>query len=267
MTAMNYFRLTTRSHMILVVLATLGVLCSSGCASTKKSWRFAKNGDFKRAVGLKSDKPLPPETPVRLVSTWTDTVLNQAGKSPQRGFGGKLVFFKPDSEEPVRVDGQLVVYAFDESDREAHETHPSRKYVFPRDEFLRHESDTQLGASYSVWLPWDEVGGNMKQISLIARFEPHGGPTVLGEQTKHLLPGVSKDNPEMLVSPGVGKVDMAQHTERTKLQTVQQISAEVPVEPSKVESAESPKVDTQATTPTSTTIELPKKWERRLGSK
>jgi hypothetical protein len=263
---MNFHSLTTRSRLTLVAVAALAVLTASGCASTKKSWRYAKNGDFKRAVGLKSDKPLPPETPVRLVSTWTDTVLQKSGTTPQRGFGGKLVFFKQDSEEAVRVDGQLVIYAFDESDREPHETHPSRKYVFPRDEFVRHESESQLGPAYSVWLPWDEVGGNMKQISLIARFEPHGGPTVLGEQTKHLLPGVSREDPEILVSPGVSKVDMAQHTERTKLQTVRQLSAEMPVEPSQAESAETPKSSPQSTSPTSTTIELPKKWERRLGA-
>jgi hypothetical protein len=262
---MNFRSLTTRSRLTLVAIAALAILTASGCASTKKSWRYAKNGDFKRAVGLKSDKPLPPETPVRLVSTWTDTVLQKPGTTPQRGFGGKLVFFKPDSEEPVRVDGQLVIYAFDESDREPHETHPSRKYVFPRDEFVRHESESQLGPAYSVWLPWDEVGGNMKQISLIARFEPHGGPMVLGEQTKHLLPGTSRENPEMLVSPGVGKVDMAQHTERTMLQTVRQLSAEMPVESPQGKSAETPKVETSATAPASTTIELPKKWERRLG--
>jgi hypothetical protein len=258
---MNIRSFTNQSHLILVVVTAISVM-ASGCAATKKSWRFARNGDFKRAVGLKSDKPLPPETPVRLVSTWTDTVLNQAGKPSQRGFGGKLVFFKRDSEEPVRVDGQLVIYAFDESDREPHETHPSRKYVFPREEFVRHESESQLGPAYSVWLPWDEVGGNMKQISLIARFEPHGGPTVLGEQTKHLLPGVSRENPEMLVSPGVSKVDMAQHTERTKVQQVRQLSAEFPVE-----AIEAPKTEPRLDTPTSTTIELPKKWERRLGAK
>lgn len=263
---MNIHSLKIRSRMKLVTVVALAVLTASGCASTKKSWRFAKNGDLKRAVGLKSDKPLPPETPVRLVSTWTDTVLQKAGTTPQRGFGGKLVFFKTDSEEPVRVDGQLVIYAFDESDREPHETHPSRKYVFPRDEFVRHESESQLGPAYSVWLPWDEVGGNMKQISLIARFEPHGGPTVLGEQTKHLLPGVSRENPEMLVSPGVGKVDMAQHVERPKLQTVRQLSAQMPIETSSMQSAELPKTEDKPTTPASTTIELPKKWERRLGA-
>jgi hypothetical protein len=238
------------------------VIGTSGCATTKKSWKFAKNGDFKRAVGLKSSKPLPPEVPVRLVSTWTDTVLQRSGAAPQRGFGGRLVFFKGDSEEPVRVDGQLVVYAFDETDRKPHETHPSRKYIFPREEFTRHESDSQLGASYSVWLPWDEVGGNIKQISLIARFEPHGGNTVLGEQTKHLLPGISPRDPEYLVnSSGVGEVNIAQHTERPAVEkVVQQMSAEMPIEePAAKSTAE--KSESKSST---TTIALPKKWERRL---
>jgi hypothetical protein len=234
-----------------------------GCASTKKSWKFAKNGDFKRAVGLKSSKPLPPEVPARLVSTWTDTVLQRSGKPPQRGFGGRLVFFTKESEDPVRVDGQLVIYAFDETDREPHETHPSRKYIFPREEFARHESDSQLGSSYSVWLPWDEVGGDMKQISLIARFEPHSGNTVLGEQTKHLLPGISKNNPEFLVqSGGVSEVNIAQHTERpTVRNVVQQMSADIPADEST--SGAMNKAETKSST---TTIALPKKWERRLST-
>jgi hypothetical protein len=50
-------------------------------------------------------------------------------------------------------------------------------------------SKSELGPSYSFWLPWDEVGGPQTEISLIARFEPNGGSIVIGEQTKHLLPG------------------------------------------------------------------------------
>ena len=253
-----------RSRISIVALLLGAMLVGMpGCASTKKSWKFAKNGDFKRAVGLKSSKPLPPEVPARLVSTWTDTVLQRSDKAPQRGFGGRLVFFTKESEDPVRVDGQLVIYAFDETDREPHETHPSRKYVFPREEFARHESDSQLGASYSVWLPWDEVGGNMKQISLIARFEPNSGNTVLGEQTKHLLPGISKTDPDYLVkSGGVGEVNIAQHTERPIVKNVvQQISAEMPVDEAKIAAAKKPENKSSTTT-----IALPKKWERRLST-
>ena len=250
-----------RKCFTLVALSCLIAFSAvSGCASTKKSWQHVKNGDLKRAVGMKSSKPAPPEIPARIVSTWTDTVLQRTGKTPQRGFGGRLVFFTRDSEEPVRVDGQLVVYAFDETDRAPHETHPSRKYVFPRDEFARHESESQLGASYSVWLPWDEVGGNMKQISLIARFEPEGGNYVMGEQTKHLLPGLSKTATEHLVQEGgVGAVDIAQHTEKpTTRSVIRQLSAEMPVQEEVAPPAK------PAAEMSTTTISLPKKWENRL---
>jgi hypothetical protein len=232
------------------------LLGTSGCTST---WKHVKNKDFKRAVGMKSDKPLPPEIPVRIVSTWTDTVLQRAGKTPQRGFGGRLLFFTRESEDPVRVDGQLVVYAFDETDRKPHETHPTRKYVFPAEEFARRESASKLGPSYSVWLPWDEVGGNVKQISLIARFEPDGGTYVMGEQTKHMLPGISKADPEQLVEPGgVGPVKIAQHSERPVVENdVKQISAEEPIAESKVANKNDGEIST-------TTIALPKKWQERL---
>jgi hypothetical protein len=164
-----------------------------GCASDSKKWKFA-NLDPRHTLGLKKEEEKPePEVPTRLVATWTETVLNTAGEKPKRGFGGRIAFFKRESEDPIRVDGQLVVYAFDETSRPSHETHPTRKYIFPPEEFVRHEGDSKLGPSYSFWLPWDEVGGAQRNISLIARFEPKGGPILVGEQTKHFLPGSSPD--------------------------------------------------------------------------
>ena len=172
------------------LLLLLGCLAGAGCSlGQRDGWKFA-DWDVRRSIGWKKDKP-DPEVPARMVTTWTDSVLHTVGQESKRGFGGRLIFFSGESEDPVRVDGQLVVYAFDETDRPTHETHPTRKYVFPAEQFVKHESDTQLGASYSVWLPWDAVGGKQKKVSLIARFEPQGGAIVMGEQTRHLLPGVT----------------------------------------------------------------------------
>ena len=248
--------------LLLAIVSLAMLLTMPGCATTKKSWKYAKHGDFKRAVGLNSSRPAPPEIPNHMVSTWTDTVLQRTDQAPQRGFGGRLMFFMPGSEDPVRVDGQLVVYAFDETNREKHETHPTRKYVFPRDEFARHESESELGPSYSVWLPWDEVGGKMKQVSMIAKFEPHGGTYVMGEQTKHLLPGLSDQPAEYLVNQGgVGPVEIAQHTEQPVVQNaVKPISAEMPIAAAKTPAKKS------STELSTTTIALPKRWEQRLGA-
>ena len=130
-----------------------------------------------------------PETPKRIVSTWTDAVLHQSGKPPQRGFGGRLIFYGNDDEKPVTVDGQLVIYAFNESNREPTDNKPTRRYVFPPEQMARRMSKSEIGPSYSIWLPWDNAGGTQTEVSLIARFEPKVGPIVIGEQARHLLPG------------------------------------------------------------------------------
>jgi hypothetical protein len=136
------------------------------------------------------DKDKPQEgIPVRMVGTWTDTVMTQPGQKTQRGFGGRIMFYDKEGKKPILVDGQLVVYAFDETGREPTDNKPTRRYVFPADQMPIHMSKSELGASYSFWLPWDEAGGPKTEVGLICRFEPKGGGVVTGEQTKHLLPG------------------------------------------------------------------------------
>src|SRR3954451_6497886 len=138
------------------------------------------------------DKDKPQEgTPVRMVGTWTDTVLSQPGQKPQRGFGGRILFYDKEGKKPILVDGQLVVYAFDEAGRDQTDNKPTRRYVFPAEQMAMHMSKAELGASYSFWLPWDEAGGPKTTISLISRFEPKGGAVVTSEQTKHILPGTT----------------------------------------------------------------------------
>ncbi|MEM9657461.1 MAG: hypothetical protein AAF961_03785, partial [Planctomycetota bacterium] len=196
-------RLTTRCASDPLGVALLGVMfliSAAGCRSVQSGDAAADDGwDVRKALGWQSDEPPPPEIPNRLVATWTHTVQHRPGQTPVRGFGGRIVFFGAKDQEPVRVDGQLVVYAFDEQDRESYETRPTKRFIYPAEQFVRHESQSKIGPSYSVWIPWDKVGGDQKNISLITRFEPRGGPLILGEQTRHLLPGV----PQQLVRSGV----------------------------------------------------------------
>jgi hypothetical protein len=164
---------------------SLFALASSGCSVPKKASDLKPSKLF--SLG---DEDEPEEgVPVRMETTWTDTVLNQPGQKPQRGFGGRLIFYGKDDHKPILVDGQLVVYAFDETGREPTDNKPTRRYVFPGDQMPARMSKTEIGASYSFWLPWDEAGGPQTEVSLICRFEPKGGAVVVSEQTRHLLPG------------------------------------------------------------------------------
>ncbi len=170
---------------LVVCFAVMSLAGIAGCSVPKKASDLKPSKLF--SLG---DEDEPEEgIPVRMEGTWTDTVLNQAGQKPQRGFGGRLIFYGREDHKPILVDGQLVVYAFDEMGREVTDNRPTRRYVFPADQMPQRMSESEIGASYSFWLPWDEAGGPQTEVSLICRFEPKGGAVVVSEQTKHLLPG------------------------------------------------------------------------------
>jgi hypothetical protein len=161
------------------IFTVIVLVLTAGCAPWKISkpniWPFTAED--------------PPGTPTRIITSWTDTVLYQPNQIPLRGFGGRLIFYEGEKPEAIKVDGTLTVYVFDETNRDPNNVKPDRKYVFTKDQLPSHYSKSKLGHSYSVWIPWDEVGGPQKEISLIARFTPEKGSVVVSEQTKQILPG------------------------------------------------------------------------------
>lgn len=146
--------------------------------------------------------------PERVVATWAEAVLHRNGQGT-RGFGGRLFFYDRHSAKPIRVEGQLVVYAFVEDGRMATDHRPTKRYVFPPQQFAKYESESEIGASYSVWLPWDAVGGPQSEVSLIARFEPlQGGGLVVSDQARQRLPGPPR--PDTMLAEHQNKTEVQQ---------------------------------------------------------
>ena len=170
-------RSVPRLLYLLLPAATLSLLTGCTQLDLKKpiQWPFASE-----------DKP---GVPSRVATVWTDAVHYHPDRPADRGFGGRLFFYGREGDAPIKIDGSLVVYAFNETGRSPSDAKPDRKYVFSRENLDKHYSMSDIGHSYSFWIRWDEVGGEQTKISLIARFLPADGAPVIGEQTKHLLPG------------------------------------------------------------------------------
>jgi hypothetical protein len=168
-----------RTNQILVLLLSLS-MTAPGCAKfdLRKNipWGAGEDGTF--------------ETPIKMIPCWTDTVLQTPNSPSMRGFGGRLMFYGK-STDAIKVEGSLVIYAFDEANRDPNNNVPDRKFVFTEEQFKQHHSKSERGHSYSFWIPWDQAGGERREISLIARFTPKKGGSVISEQTKHLLPGTT----------------------------------------------------------------------------
>lgn len=153
--------------------------------------------------------------PERMVIAWKDSVYEDQGVPMTRGFGGRIYFYNAESE-PTRVDGELVVYGFDDS-RETRSPQADYKFVFTREELAAQFSENALGPSYSIWLPWDNVGGEEKHVSLIPVFKDASGKIVRGDQTVNALHGKKSEGevaangqatPRTGLPKGLTKIDL-----------------------------------------------------------
>lgn len=174
---------TVQRSLLLAALlvTTLGVL--SGCTGTGPQ----KSSNWNMPWFSKKEKPPKPyPNPVKMAVTWTPDTLVQTGRTPTRGFGGRL-FFYDEKTRAVPVEGDLTVHAFAENpDGSVGEV---KRYHFTAEQFTQHFSQSDLGASYSIWIPWDAVGGDQMRISLVPSFRAVSGRLVQGEQALVGLPG------------------------------------------------------------------------------
>lgn len=151
-------------------------MCLTGCTM------------FGSGATLFAKREAKPETPHQIVPVWTDTVLHQPEQAPVRGFGGRIMFYGPDRNRPILIDGTLVVYAWDDSAGTLERT-PDRKYVFPAESLKTHYSLSPLGHSYSFWVPWDPAGGPQQRVTLISRFVSNDGAEITSTPARLVLQG------------------------------------------------------------------------------
>jgi len=231
--------MTANSLIQLLVMLWLAAAC--GCSVLDLRGKLSQ---------LSSDEK--PQVPTRMVEVWTNEILTEPGLPGVRGFAGRVMFHNGEDTAPVKVDGTFVVLAFDEADAENGFTAPERKYVYLPEQLPKYYSKSELGHSYSFWLPWDEVGGPDRKICLIARFEPRKGAIVASKPCQKFLPGAAP-RPGQL---GSSSMRMAK---RSAGGDVRQVSHETPLDESRQDESQREKPTESIT---SFTINVPRSFAR-----
>jgi hypothetical protein len=172
-------------------LALLALVLATGCQSVempKKVFPWSADQDAPKKSEYKS--------PAKMVAVWTDSVYYSAGGVPTRGFGGRLYFYD-EKGQAIPVEGKLAVYGYDDTGLEGSPPPPNRpperRFAFTAEQFTKHYSKTDLGASYSVWVPWDTAGGPQRHITLLPVFTTLDGKVTVGQQTANILPGPTNE--------------------------------------------------------------------------
>ena len=178
------------------------------------------------------EKEEPVVAPKSLAVVWTTTVLEKQAAEATRGFGGVVTFYDADQDRPVRVHGDLTIYAYDEHSRKTDNSSPDRKYVFTREQLEKHYGDGPTGPTYHIWVPWDRVGGPRQDVSLILRFDPAEGKAVMSNSSRAVLPGANDNRDRIWASHTNSPVMPVSHDEiKPKVSASSRTESPTSVEP------------------------------------
>jgi hypothetical protein len=230
------------NHSALALVA--GLSCMVGCASlTSDSASKSKKKDKSWFSFTKKEYQVPQSMNV----TWAYDILTVPGKPPTRGFGGRFYFYNEKSQA-IPVDGELIVYGFDDTQRPSDTTDLNsavKRFKFTPEQLTNHFDEGQLGASYSVWIPWDAAPGDQKKIMVMPTFMAKDGRMVRGNTATLHLPG--KTPPSMAPTQGSSNI--------------LQVSANIPVSSGSNLAAGATQAiaNAQANRPGITTINMPRR--------
>ncbi|WP_442511464.1 hypothetical protein SH528x_003145 [Novipirellula sp. SH528] len=199
-------RATLIGRLSMHAIASVAICSVIGCITVGPDGERVKKPGSSFAAKMpwskkKDATPEPYPNPVKMAATWTPDTLVQTNRTPTRGFGGRIFFYNEKSHA-VPVDGTLVVHGFDDQADSSEKA--TKRFEFTPEQFTRHFSQSDLGASYSIWVPWDAVGGDARRISLVASFKTQEGVTVQGVPATVMLPG--KESPEVALAKATTKL-------------------------------------------------------------
>lgn len=212
------------SAMSLVALWVVAIGALSGCSAWNLAGKMPWSSSEDKLQKGKFEKP------VRMVAIWTPTTLSQPGQPVTRGLGGRLYFYN-DVGDTIPVEGQLMVYAYDDSNRQQNVSHlksnggvdePDRKFAFTSEQFTDHYSATDLGASYSVWIPWGPVAGPPVKISVVPVFTSSSGNIVMAQASRNVMKGTTSGDEEhgsASIGEDDGVVRLDSRSKQTELRT------------------------------------------------
>ncbi len=176
-----------RNQFFFIALMSAACCNLLGCASMQ----ISKDATWKPTTWFKKDF----QSPTSVATIWKADTMPQPGQTTQRGFGARVYFYN-DRSQAIPVDGDLVVHgyittpgmnpqknSFDQADK---------KFTFSGEQLASQYSPSDLGASYSIWIPWDAEGGYREEVTLIATFKSKAGEAVQSSPTRLFLPGNSR---------------------------------------------------------------------------
>jgi len=169
---------TTRPWILIAVFS----VALSGCTQTSL---FQSTTRLVRGVTGKRDNPQA----ARLLCLWESAEGQGLDGRNARGFAGQILFFGYGDAAPIKVDGDIRIYQYDDYDPDDLNPKPIHVFNFNPDAWNAHHAETTFGHSYNVFLPYVKHHSERAHCALKVEFTPKNGRTVISPVTEITLDG------------------------------------------------------------------------------
>ncbi|MCA9000061.1 MAG: hypothetical protein KDA80_23895, partial [Planctomycetaceae bacterium] len=116
-----------------------------------------------------------------------------------RGFAGQVLFFARGIQEPVKVDGDVTIYLFDDQGTPEEQGKPLQIFNFDSGSFQAFLTETNLGVAYQLFVPYTRSGNHRASCSIRTKLEPSGSSPVFSRMATVILPGLqSRQEPTQI---------------------------------------------------------------------
>ena len=155
----------------------------SGCSSTfvKTSTSIMKS-PMTAFTNARRPKPVS-----RILCLWEAAEGQGLDEKPSRGFAGQIMFFSPGEPSPVKVNGIVRIYEYVDFDDSLSEHQPIHEFIFDDGGWNAHRTESTLGETYNVFLPYVLKDGRHNVCALRVEFESEDGRKVSSPYTEVTL--------------------------------------------------------------------------------
>ncbi len=162
------------------LLAWLGLslLFASGCSSLQLFGPKVVEADAKHPVG-------------EILCIWEAAEGRGLDNHPCRGFAGQVLFFAAGRKAPVKVNGDVRIYVFDDEGVNGDPALPLHQFDFPAAAWNALLRPSNLGTSYQIFVPYTRKGQNQTTCSVRVSFTPDGGLPIYSKTATVDLPGTA----------------------------------------------------------------------------
>jgi hypothetical protein len=130
---------------------------------------------------------------VRILCLWEPSEGRDPNGMTCRGFAGQVLFLGNRGGSPVKVNGDVRVYEFDDLGTPDEQTAPLHEFEFQGAAWERHMKVGSFGPAYHVFIPYMRPGTHEANCAVRIRYKPNQGEPIFSDMTNIFLKGTPRE--------------------------------------------------------------------------